>query len=414
MYHSPRLEKVLLGKLIMSPDKCSMVDRSIFYIEEHKKIFDIIKDLYANRGEVEFNVLSSILSDELSISISDCASLLEGVPSGTTSAVKAIIEQLREYKRKRSFYVASLQIQQSLKDNDVEQIPDILEKVKAECGEKDILSMSASEIVNSFKEYLKKGSGVKIGIPSFDKLTDGLAGGEVMYLLARAGVGKSVFMQNALRYFAINYPTDGAVLFSLEMSAPQLGERMLMIESEKTKDELKEMTDEEKEEIITRHKNVYYITRSFLSLTDIYSTLVKIKYKSNVRLVVIDFLTRIKTLIKTEYDSLRVATNFIKDMAKELDVAIIVLAQTGREQGGGGFKPLRMESGRGSGTIEEDADFVFGLYAPDRDPYLNEGDKMNWKDILIFQSLKTRRTPPLDTIQLYFNKKNLRLIEMER
>ena len=149
-----------------------------------------------------------------------------------------------------------------------------------------------------------------------------------------------------------------------------------------------------------------------MTLERIYSTIFQLKFQSNVKLVCIDFLTRIDGGDVDEYNFLRRATKYIKDMAKELGVAIIVVAQTGREGGGAGFTPLRLSSARGSGTIEEDADFIFGVHRPELNPMLSPEDRFKVRDQLILQMLGSRRTELIPSLELYFNKTSLRIMEM--
>lgn len=411
MYYNKQLEKTLLGILILFPKHTSIIEEGIFYRTQNQLILKGIKQLWNKDGAVDIAVLCDLLPE---ISPPDIAKLTDGVPKSDEKNIPQIVARLKELRKKRSLDMLTDRLKESLKEIDGdEEVSQIVEKIKLEerSGQR-VNHLTVRDIIDSFEEYRKKGEGVKIGIPSFDSLTEGIAGGEVMYLIARPGIGKSVFMQNALRYFAIHYPVDGAILFSLEMSAPQLGERLLMIESDKGKSEVREMTSKEREEITKRHKNIFYITTAFMTLQDIYSTIVQLRFRSHIRLVVIDFLTRIKTNLQDEYNFLRTATQFIKDMAKELDVGMIVLTQTGRMAGGGGYFPLKLESGRGSGTIEEDGDFVLGIYDPSKNPMQNEADKLINHNMLILQMLKSRRTAVIPKIELNFNKKSLRLTEI--
>lgn len=411
MYYNEQLEKTLLGILILFPKHTSIIDEGIFYRTQNQQILTGIKQLWNKDGAVDMVALCYLLPD---IPPPYISGLIDGIPRSDEKSIPQIVRQLKELRKKRNLDILGDKLKEALKevDND-EMVTQVVEKIKLEerSGQR-VNHLSVQDIINSFEEYRQKGEGVKIGIPSFDSLTEGIAGGEVMYLIARPGIGKSVFMQNALRYFAIHYPVDGAILFSLEMSAPQLGERLLMIESDKGKSEVREMTSKEREEITKRHKNIFYITTAFMTLQDIYSTIVQLRFKSNIRLVVIDFLTRIKTHVQDEYNFLRTATQFIKDMAKELDIGMIVLTQTGRMAGGGGYFPLKLESGRGSGTIEEDGDFVLGIYDPSKNPNLNEADKLTTRNTLILQMLKSRRTAVIPKIELNFDKRSLRLMEM--
>ena len=54
----------------------------------------------------------------------------------------------------------------------------------------------------------------------------------------------------------------------------------------------------------------------------------------------------------------------IKRMAKEFDAAVIVLSQVPREQHADPSKALFLRSGKGSGAIEDAADFVLGIWRP--------------------------------------------------
>lgn len=409
-YYNEQLERTLLGILILFPKHTSIIEEGIFYRTQNQLILKGIKQLWNKDGAVDIAVLCDLLPE---ISPPDIAKLTDGVPKSDEKNIPQIVARLKELRKKRSLDMLTDRLKESLKEIDGdEEVSQIVEKIKLEerSGQRSE-HLTTKDIISAFEEYKKKGDGVKIGIPSFDNLTRGIGGGEVMYVIARPGIGKSVFMQNALRYFALNYPLGGAILFSLEMPSPQLGERMLRIESNKGEEEVRNMTEKEYEEITRQYKNIFYITKP-MTIQDIYSKIIQLRFKINIRLVVIDFLTNIKTNIEGEYDSLRLITKFTKEMAKELDVGIVILSQTGRMAGGGGYYPLTMQSARGCGTIEEDGDFVLGIYDPSKNPNLNEADRLMKRNTLILQMLKSRRTAIIPKIELNFDKHSLRLTEM--
>ena len=240
----------------------------------------------------------------------------------------------------------------------------------------------------------------------------GIAEGEVLYVIGRAKVAKSVIAQNVLRHFSLYNRDKGAIFFSLEMPPAQLGERTLMIETNMDKHDIKALTEDTKLEIKKRHENIFYVTRATLTLGEIHKVINQFKCRADIKLVVIDFLSRIQTDITEEYDFLRKATKTIKDMAKELGISIIVIAQTGREGGGSGYTPLTLRSGRGSGTIEEDADFILGVYRPELNPLLKEAERLKVRDTVKLQILGSRRTDVIPDIELSFNKRSLRVTEM--
>lgn len=407
------LERLLLGVLILQPKYINTASVDLFYPTANQQIFAKMNELHRKKIQISEPLLIHHLGF---IPASYIASLTDGVYRLSGEQINAIVKQLKNLRTKRRLRVQVYQLYDALgKGQDMEAAQELIDKMKKEGGEeKDISQFTAKNIGKAFEIYRAKGEGVKMGLPSFDRITNGLAEGEVLYFLARPQVGKSIFAQNALRYFSINYPAEGAIFFSLEMSAPQLGERMFMIEGDKSKDEVREMTKAEQEVIVKQHKNIFYIDTAFMGLRDIYASVIKAQFKLKIRFVVIDFLTRIKTKVLKEYDALRYATTFIKDMAKELKVAIMVISQVSRDEGGGGYYPLRITAGRGSGTIEEDADFMLGAYRPELKPGLDPGEQFKVQNQLIIQLLKTRRTPPIPNIEVFFNKKNLRLIEMSK
>lgn len=404
------LERTLLGTLIMQPDMIPLVDIDIFYKEAHRKIFAKSCEIYQTQKSIPLALLVSHLPE---IPAEDISSLLDGHWTKDNKAVEAYVQRLRDLKRKRQIYILSHKMQDALKHDDSQAVDDIAQAIQRERG--DMGSKSECEairdIIKSFEDNQARKGGIRVGIDSLDRVTDGFCEGEVIYLLGRAKVAKSSLAQNFLRYFVIHYPQFGAVFFSFEMPSPQLGERLLGIELDKSMRSIA-ATALEKEQVISRYKNVFYITVPTMSLHDIYATIIKLKYKSDVRLVVIDFLTRIKTNIPGEYDFIRGATKALKDFAKELNVVLIVLAQVGREMGGGGWMPLGLQSGRGSGTIEEDGDFILGIYRPELNKDMKDEDRDRWRDVVVLQVLGSRRTEIPNDIYLNFNKHSLRMNEL--
>jgi replicative DNA helicase len=411
-FADPQLERHLLGCLLYDSSFVPHIDPEIFYKEANRRIFAAMVDMVTAGKELSLPVLVSIVPD---LAASYVSSLLDGVIRLSKTDIEAVVDQLTLLKSKRKVYILSHAIQDALKRDEFEKVDELLDEIKYEQTPKDSEKGSTiGNILEEYEQYLKKGEGIKCGIPSLDRLTNGLGEGEVLYLMARAKVAKSAFAQNWIHYFVNTYPQYGAAFYSLEMPPAQLAERLLMIDLNKTKEEIKRLQPEDKEEVLQRHQNIYYVTHPSMTLGDIYRSITRLKFKTDVRLVVIDFLTRISTHIDDEYNFIRKATARLKDVAKELRVAVAVLAQVGRESGAGGWKPLTLQSGRGSGTIEEDGDIILGMYRPELDPYITPADHERWRNIIALQVLGSRRTDTVNLIKLYFNKYTLRITEIEQ
>ena len=120
-------------------------------------------------------------------------------------------------------------------------------------------------------------------------------------------------------------------------------------------------------------------------------------------------------LIRTKYNNIFEHTTHcmkgIHYMKKQFKTRFVVLVQVSRdkEEKHSGSKPAYIESGKGSGAIEEYADMVLGLGRPDIDPNV-EGGRTN-----IIEAIPRKcRFPSQEmwqAIQWRYDRKTGRLIE---
>ena len=97
----------------------------------------------------------------------------------------------------------------------------------------------------------------------------------------------------------------------------------------------------------------------------------------------------------------------LKNLARELDIPVLVLSQLSRaiEQRRG--KP-RLSDLRDSGSIEQDADVVMFIHRDDT--YNEASEKPNIAEILI----KKHRNGPTGYVELYFNQDKVTFQSMEK
>ena len=81
-------------------------------------------------------------------------------------------------------------------------------------------------------------SGVPSGFPSLDKITLGWQASDLIILAARPSVGKTAFVVNVARNAAVDFNMPVAI-FSLEMPAKQLANRMMVSETKLSADKIK-------------------------------------------------------------------------------------------------------------------------------------------------------------------------------
>ena len=216
-------------------------------------------------------------------------------------------------------------------------------------------------------------SGVPTGFTSFDNLTNGLHGGQMIIIAARPAVGKSTLALDFARSAAIRHKLATA-FFSLEMSQTEIVMRLISAEAEVMLSSIRNGSLGEPE--WTRIANK---TKSFedaplfiddspnLTMMEIRAKARRLKQRHDLRFVVIDYMQLMSSGKKVESRQLEVSefSRQIKLLAKELDLPVVALGQLNRGPEQRGDKKPMMSDLRESGSLEQDADIVILLHRED-------------------------------------------------
>lgn len=199
----------------------------------------------------------------------------------------------------------------------------------------------------------------------------GIAAGEVMTVAAPTSCGKSAL---AL-YIALQAVTkDGhpCGIFSLEMPQKQLTKRLTQVMSgvnirmvEENVASAEQMT-RVNDTINTLTELPIYTSHSVKNADDLCSQTRQFVHKYEVKLLIIDYLQLIPfDARKGKAEGISNISHKIKQMAIDLNIAVILLAQVNRE----GVKSgkLRLYDLKDSGDIENDADIVLLMYPTEGD-----------------------------------------------
>jgi replicative DNA helicase len=230
----------------------------------------------------------------------------------------------------------------------------------------EIVRNNSSEASSTDKEI----TGLNTGFDNLNKATLGLQKGALIILAARPAMGKSAFSLNlALQVAQKNNAT--VAFFSLEMPAEQLVQRLY---ASQTNIELSniikgKLTDEEWARL-ENSRNTFEATKIFFddsssnTVGDIKSKCRKLKEQNGLDLIVVDYLQLIQMSGKysTINEGIGLISKGLKQLARELEVPVIALAQLSRgvEQRED-KRPLQSDL-RDSGSIEQDADIIAFLY----------------------------------------------------
>ena len=213
-----------------------------------------------------------------------------------------------------------------------------------------------------------------------DRITYGWQNTDLIILAARPSVGKTAFALNLARNAALHAskPTPIA-LFSLEMSAGQLVQRILAAESEIWLEKIArgKLEEHEMKQLYARgiqrlaKAPIFIDDTPALNIFELRAKCRRLKNKHNIGLVLIDYLqlmsgTSDNRNANREQEISNISRN-LKALAKELNIPIVALSQLSREveKRKEGAKIPQLSDLRESGAIEQDADMVMFLYRPE-------------------------------------------------
>lgn len=221
-----------------------------------------------------------------------------------------------------------------------------------------------------------KGTGIPTGFPSLDRILGGMRAGQLIVLAARPAVGKSAIAGNITEKLV----TRGipVAFFSYEMTQDELNLRMLssMSDTNLIGDILNSGVDSERRlstiqqassSVVTLCKApLHIIDNASLTIAQIRAYARRLVKDSGVQLIVVDYIQLVKSgpteSKRDRHLQIAAITGGLKQLAMELQVPVIGLAQLSREAERFEGKRPTMSMLRESGSIEQDADVVMFLY----------------------------------------------------
>ena len=221
------------------------------------------------------------------------------------------------------------------------------------------------------------------GIRSVDDLWEGLYPGELNILAAKSKHGKTAFAMQVAEHVARLLPAGEHVqIFSLEMKRKDLALRMLASATGIPANELRkgQIGGARAQAVVVARRDLRSLALIVqdapgMTLADIRIAARLAVRRRKVRLIVIDHLQRIKpdkTMQRMDARAqVQHVTETLKDLAKSLDVAVLLLArisrQSERREGPDSQRPRESDLMYGG---EQDADNILLLWRPEL--YLGE------------------------------------------
>ena len=285
-------------------------------------------------------------------------------------------------------------------------------------------------------EAAKRGGGITgfaTGFHDLDKMTSGLHPGDLYIVAARPGMGKTSFVLNLAaqlaepRRVAAEGSTEttealgsGVVFFSLEMPREQLASRLLASDAGVDVSKIRSGNIGKEDWInLTEsasklgHLPLWLDDTPAIGLLDVRARVRRLQAEISRRgsdgpkaqrlgLVAIDYLQLMsgRPGAQSREQEISELSRGLKQLAKEMQVAVIALSQLNRSVETRTTKDKRPQLSdlRESGAIEQDADCILFIY---RDDYYNaESTEPNTAELIVAK----QRNGPTGKVMLHFNK----------
>jgi len=275
----------------------------------------------------------------------------------------------------------------------INSIDEPINKILGETSNNDTFAKLLKEAEDKAAErevLRKKGQviGIKTPLTILNEYTGGWQGGELIVLAARPSMGKTAMAISIMKECAKNGGVPN--LYSLETTKLKIADRILAGEAGVSYDNYKMGYMEPHEWTMISNAryelskyDIVINDKSTISISYIKSKSRILKKKGRCSMILIDYLQLAKgegmTKNSNREQEVAAMSRECKNMAKELDVPVIILSQINRSVESRSDKRPMMSDLRESGQIEGDADIVLLLYRPEQYGILEDENGVNTK-----------------------------------
>ncbi len=415
-------EKAVIGSMIMDPQvtidiATQIVTSEDFYHQPFGIYFDTLRELKEAGEEIDPVILQDRLKQKnvpsQFIEPGFIAGLLESTAVSVNVDKHAKIVKEKSVLRQIIRTCQNIEKNSFAEDQEAAEIIDVSQQQFKELSElqNDSSTRSISEIVQNALQTIEKASqqdgkitGIPTGFIDLDYKTAGMQPSDLILLAARPSMGKTALALNIAQHVAFR-ENKAVAIFSLEMSAEQLVNRMFALESSVDAQKLRtgKLEGSEWEQLvegastIANSKLIIDDTQP-MSITEMRAKCRKYQQSSTgLDMIIIDYLqlmngTGGKNVSRQQ--EISDISRALKGLARELKVPVIALSQLNRGVEQRDDKRPMLSDLRDSGAIEQDADVVMFIY---RDDYYNkESEKKGISEVIIAK----QRNGPVGTVEL--------------
>jgi len=426
--HNVEAEQALLGALLVNNEAFYRVSDFLqpqhFFEPIHQKIYELAASLI-RAGKIANPVtLKTFLPPDLDVSGLSGSQYLARLAAEATTVINA-----EDYGRtiydlftRRTLIMIGEEMVNVAYDAPVDLAPrDQIEDAErrlfelAETGRYDggfqrFATALTTAVDMAAKAYQRDGklSGLSTGLRDMDRMMGGLQPSDLIILAGRPGMGKSSLATNIAYNIARAWrgevrpdgrteSVNGGIvgLFSLEMSASQLANRIIAEQTEIPSHRILrgeiDPSDFDRIAQVAREMEalpLYIDETGGISIAQLAARARRLKRQKGLDLIVVDYIQLLtgssQRASQGRVQEVTEITTGMKALAKELNVPIVALSQLSRQVESRDDKRPQLSDLRESGSIEQDADVVLFLfreeyYLKNKEPRPGTEEHFKWQ-----------------------------------
>lgn len=397
--NSPEAEMSVLGAMMIDRSAIAkaieILEPDSFYDEANRIIFDTMLQLFDRRITVD----SLTLTEELkktdnydSIGGAYYLSQLSDIMP-TSANVDHYARIVQEKYLKRMLIQSAGMIMHRAYDESTDAIEELdnSERLIFSIAEKlhsksystmKKLARETYELIESLSKRKSDGlTGVSSGFRKLDELLGGFQKSDLIIVAGRPSMGKTALALSIARNAAVDNKTPIA-FFSIEMSAIQLVIRLLSAEGRINQQKIRTgmISEEDNTKIVKALGDlasapIFIDDSAMMTVMELRAKCRRLKAEHDIQAVFVDYMQLIHSpRAESREREISMISQSLKQMAKELEIPVISLAQLNRSVESRNDKRPMLSDLRESGSIEQDADVVMFVNRPEKN------NKMQFED----------------------------------
>jgi replicative DNA helicase len=424
-------EVAVLGSMMLEEDAIAqsveLLSPDYFYKDAHRKIFQVMLNLFNENKAVDVVTLTDRLEKEGQLEEAGGPSYLAYLTTSIPTAANLLHHAriVREKYILRHLISSATQIIADSYDGeeDVDSLLDRSERIIFEItgkkfagGVVPLKELVRNQIETIDRLYQRKEhiTGIATGFHEFDTQTAGLQPSDLIIIAARPSMGKSALMTCIAEHagMVLHAPT---AIFSLEMSKEQLIQRMLCscarVDAHKVRTGFLAQSDWPnltKAAAKLSAAPIYIDDTPGISILELKAKARRLKAQYDIKLLILDYLQLMRGVGGSESRQQEISeiSRSLKELARELNVPLIAISQLSRAVESRTDHRPQLSDLRESGAIEQDADLVVLLL---REEYYNPTEENKGKAEVI---IAKQRNGPVGSLNLTFIREYTRFENM--